>query len=59
MSCEEFIKMVEKMRIAQKTYFATRESSWLSESKRLERLVDRAIASKEIGQGLFDGLDAK
>ena len=38
-----FMDTVAKMRNAQKMYFKTRERTWLEESKRLEREVDRLI----------------
>ena len=51
----EFESLVKKMREAQRNYFATnranaeKKSHWLSESKRLERLVDEWIHNKENG----------
>lgn len=38
-----FMDTVTKMRNAQKMYFRTREKTYLEESKRLEREVDRMI----------------
>ena len=38
-----FMDTVKKMRNAQKMYFRTREKTYLEESKRLEREVDRMI----------------
>lgn len=38
-----FMDTVKKMRNAQKMYFRTREKTYLEESKRLEREVDRLI----------------
>lgn len=43
MNIEEFAKLVKEMRDAQKTYFKTRDSKVLSESKRLEKEVDKAV----------------
>ena len=43
MNIEEFAKLVKKMRDAQKMYFKTRDSKVLSESKRLEKEVDKAV----------------
>jgi hypothetical protein len=40
-----FMDTVTKMRNAQKMYFRTREKTYLEESKRLEREVDRLIES--------------
>lgn len=45
MGFQEFVDMVAKMRRAQKAYFREgRKHSDLMESKRLEALVDRALA---------------
>lgn len=38
-----FMDTVKKMRNAQKMYFRTREKTYLEESKKLEREVDRLI----------------
>lgn len=43
MTAEEFFRKVEKMRNAQINYFKTRSSSYLTESKRLEKEVDAEI----------------
>lgn len=43
MTEKEIIRLAEKMRRAQKDYFATRSRSVLNESKALERQLDEAI----------------
>jgi hypothetical protein len=43
LSYEDFCKLVDGMRHAQKEYFRTRSSTALDESKRLERRVDEAL----------------
>ncbi len=43
-----FKELVKQMREAQRQYFATRDREWLREAKRLEKEVDKALAS-----GLF------
>lgn len=40
---EEFIKLVEQMRITQKEYFKTRNFKVLEKARGLEREVDQAI----------------
>lgn len=45
MNIEEFAKLVKEMRDNQKMYFKTRDSRVLSESKRLEKEVDKALDS--------------
>ena len=47
MKTEEFYKLVEDMRTAQKKYFKTRDANVLQESKNLERAVDKAITEHE------------
>jgi len=47
MSAKEFYDLVVKMRKAQKEYFRTRLSSFLKESKELERQVDNEIERVE------------
>lgn len=55
MTIKSFVNLVKAMRDMQKSYFKTRSVDVLQESKRLEREVDRAIASNEIGQAnLFE-----
>lgn len=44
MTYQEFLQLVEEMRTAQKTYFSNRTQNNLLTSKRLEKLVDNAIA---------------
>jgi len=39
----DFIAKVISLRVAQKTYFKTRDNSWLNQSKKLEREVDAWI----------------
>ena len=54
MTYEEFRKLVAEMRLAQRTYFKERSPQWLNESKRMERLVDKAIEAhgqKELFSG--------
>lgn len=55
----DFVKLVKEMREMQKRYFKTRSMDALSESKRLEREVDKYIEETEKGVSLFDGLDGK
>lgn len=43
---EEIVRLGAKMRSAQKTYFRTRTTEWLDESKKLEREFDVAAAKK-------------
>lgn len=43
MSYAEFVKLAKATRDAQRTYFRTRTSQALEESKRLERELDDAI----------------
>ena len=52
MSYEDFRRLVKDMREWQREYFKTRSKTALSESKRLERLVDEALS----GQLELDGL---
>ena len=52
MSYEQFRRLVKDMREWQREYFKTRSKTALSESKRLERLVDEALS----GQLELDGL---
>lgn len=40
---QEFISMVRDMRTAQKEFFRTRDQGYLTQSKRLEKDVDKAI----------------
>ena len=53
----DFVKLVKEMREMQKRYFKTRSMDALSESKRLEREVDKYIEETEKGVSLFEGLD--
>lgn len=41
---QDFMKLVEQMRNAQKKYFRNRQNADLEESKRLERLIDNYIS---------------
>ncbi|GEM_PF-1531733 len=43
MTCKQFVELVTEMRATQKGYFATRSKDALTNSKRLEKLVDNAI----------------
>ena len=43
MNAKEFFDKVVLMRKAQKEYFSTRSKDWLSESKRLEKEIDKEI----------------
>ena len=43
MTAKEFFDLVSDMRLKQKEYFRTRNTSVLNESKALERLVDAEI----------------
>jgi len=53
MEHKEFIELVKKMREAQKSYFRTRDYNYLSESKKLERQVDKLIEEESKGPSLF------
>ena len=53
MSYEQFKELVKAMRQWQKEYFKTRSKTALSESKRLEKLVDEALFE----QLTFDGME--
>lgn len=44
MTYQELRKLVAEMRHSQKEYFRTRSHTALEASKRLEKLVDRALA---------------
>ena len=52
LSTDDFYALVKRMRNEQKTYFATRSTSALGLSKRLERLVDVEICEYEMQNGL-------
>jgi hypothetical protein len=60
MASDEFVKLVQQMRDAQKRWFKYRDIEVLSKCKQLEREVDRAI-ERENWQGatpsLFDRLE--
>lgn len=43
MDAKTFFKLVEQMRKAQKSYFSSRSSFWLQQSKLLEKEVDAEI----------------
>lgn len=43
MNAEQFFRLVESMRKAQKNYFQMRSTQYLNESKQLERQVDAEI----------------
>ena len=47
MTTGEFAELVERMRIAQKTWFRSRATPDLYESKNLEKQVDKAIAERK------------
>jgi len=47
----EIIALVREMRAAQRAYFKTRNLEHLTTSKRLEREIDKALGSIEIGTG--------
>lgn len=44
MTAKEFFDLVSEMRSKQKEYFRTRSASVLTESKRLEKVIDDEIA---------------
>jgi hypothetical protein len=50
MTDAELIETVRQMRAAQKSYFKTRGSFYLDESKRLERRIDEELAARAAGQ---------
>jgi hypothetical protein len=52
----EFVKLVVRMREAQRKYFRTRAQGDLNDSKNLERQVDRAADELTRQPTLFDGL---
>lgn len=55
MKVHELAELVRQMRDAQKSYFRERSPQWLSQSKELERRVDRAVSDVLDRQGtLFD-----
>ena len=47
MDHKQFRQLVTEMRKAQKMYFRNRSSEYLSQSKKLERMVDDAIREEE------------
>lgn len=51
MTLDEFMILVDRMREAQRSYFATRDLVVLSRSRSLERQVDQAIQEHRAGQG--------
>jgi len=51
MTYQEFRNLVASMRIAQKLYFQRRDQAVLTESKRLEHEVDKALREYDEGQG--------
>lgn len=59
MDSKQFFDLVSKMRDAQKNYFRSRASSFLTESKRLEKQVDseiervKAVIAKRNNPSLF------
>jgi len=53
MNYSEFRSLVNAMRVAQKRYFKERSGDALSESKRLEHQVDKALAEYDEGQKNF------
>ena len=53
----DFVKLVKEMREMQRRYFKTRSMEALTESKRLEKEVDKYIEEAENGVPLFEGLD--
>lgn len=52
MTDDERFALVEKMRASQKRFFRARDN--LSECKDLEAAVDRMLAQRSAGPGLFD-----
>ena len=58
MDTQKFIETVALMRAAQKIFFRTKETFWLTESKRFEQMVDKMLMdanAKKIQPTLFDG----
>jgi hypothetical protein len=47
MTYTEFIQLVTEMRTEQRAFFSTRNGQHLTNSKRLEKLVDNALAEGE------------
>jgi len=43
MEMNEFVDLVARMRVQQRSYFRERDSAALRESKKLEKEVDRAV----------------
>lgn len=50
MNIKEFAKLVTDMRHAQKSYYRTRSSTALEDSKRAERIVDEALQNMNDNQ---------
>ena len=50
MTTKELLTLVAKMRAKQREYFRTRAGDVLSESKKLEHEVDKALREYEDGQ---------
>ncbi|MDQ3224793.1 MAG: hypothetical protein M3Q75_15170 [Gemmatimonadota bacterium] len=58
MDFEHFVVLVARMRDLQRNYFKTRNPALLTESKKLEREVDRAVKEMTNDQPTLFGRDA-
>lgn len=56
MKTEEFVKLVEQMRAAQREYFRTRSGDVLVRAKGLEEAVDAAVREMKSGQQRLAGI---
>jgi hypothetical protein len=54
MTIKEFAELVQKLRVAQKGYFKTRDTAYLIESKALEKIVDARV-EEILTPCLFEG----
>ncbi len=55
MNYDEFMRLVLKMRIAQRNYFKTRSHDWLQQAKQTEKQVDAALKLDPRQGQLFEG----
>lgn len=53
MTYEELLKLVKRMREAQKKFFKTRNYDDLAEAKKAEKEIDKLIEEEETGPSLF------
>ena len=57
MKYDEFMRIVLKMRNAQRNYFKTRDHEWLSIAKETEKQVDQVLKMDPRQGKLFDAKD--